>query len=127
MSDSHGSKGSKGSKGSEDCCNCVEGMAEKLEQFKGFYAYIYEEGNKALAQGAIRNVKDNSVLHLERVTKTVFLPGGGLFSNVFTDLYISICSITEFAPLFPVDSVSAEEITNMQNEMQKKLNETRVR
>jgi hypothetical protein len=96
------------------CC-CVEEMAERLEDFEGFFVFLYEGVNEAFVQGVIEEVIDEKILHLSTLSgldvfKTIFLPGGGAISNTFQDLYISICEISEFAPIFEVATATTEQI-----------------
>jgi hypothetical protein len=107
------------------CCECVEEMADKLKKFEGSVSDVFEEGNEAVVCGTIKKVIDDEVLHMQYVYKTVFTPNSGTQEFWYCDLYISICSISEFAPLFPVCALSAEEIMAKRNEMQENAKASR--
>ena len=105
----------KRKKSDDNQCCCVEEMADRLEDFEGFFVFVYEGVNEAFVQGLIEEVIDGKILHLSNlggqgVIKTILLPGGGAISNQFQDLYISICEISEFAPLFEASTATTEQI-----------------
>ncbi|ULM97922.1 hypothetical protein L8956_04110 [Peribacillus frigoritolerans] len=97
------------------CCDCVEEMADRLEDFEGFFVHVYEGVNEVFVQGVIDEVIDGKILHLSTVlgldvSKQTFLPGGGAITIQYQDLFISICEISEFAPLFEVVTATTEQI-----------------
>ncbi|KQL34446.1 hypothetical protein [Psychrobacillus sp. FJAT-21963] len=101
------------------CC-CVEEMADRLEDFEGFFVHVYEGVNEVLVQGVIDEVIDGKILHLSTVlgidvAKQTFLPGGGAITIQYQDLYISICEISEFAPIFEVVTATTEQIDAARN------------
>ncbi|MFP5110649.1 hypothetical protein ACSU6B_28675 [Neobacillus sp. C211] len=100
MSDSHGSHGSHDSHGSHgsqcsQCC-CAEEMAEQLEKNRGKRVAVFEKN--AVITGTIKEVKDDKVLVLTDVFKFQAF-GNAQVIIVVEKLFVSICEITEFAPI----------------------------
>ncbi|MFB6801673.1 hypothetical protein ACFCVU_10760 [Peribacillus butanolivorans] len=108
------------------CCNCVEEMAEQLKKFEQFFSDVYE-GNKAILSGTIDRVIDGEVLRMTNVQKLLFTPSSGTFGNFYNELFISICEITEFSPLFAVTAATDAQVTTMQKQMLLKTKAIKVR
>lgn len=109
------------------CCECAEEMADQLERFENFFSVVFEgENNQTVVFGTIREVIDGEVLHMEDVQKQIILDSGNTFNFFFNDLYISICEINQFSPLFEVTAATAGQVATLQNQVLQNTNATRI-
>ena len=76
---------------------CVEELAEQLEKFIGRDVIVFEKN--AFIFATIKDVKYDSVLVLEDANKTQIFAQNAFIQVVVPKLFVSICEITEFAPL----------------------------
>lgn len=78
--------------------HCVNEMAENLERFRGVPVIVFEKN--AIMLGTVKVVLDDLVLVLKDVIKYTSI-GDQLFQVEVPRLFVSICDITEFAPIDP--------------------------
>lgn len=84
-------------------CRCVEGLARQLRDRRGSFVRVFEKSG-ATARGTIREVVNNSVLILRSTPGVPNTPAkqtctctGQTQTEVFAEIIISLCEITEFA------------------------------
>lgn len=76
--------------------NCVNEMADNLKRFRGVPVIVFEKN--AIMLGTVKVVLDDLVLVLKDVIKYISL-SGQIFEVEVPRLFVSICDITEFAPI----------------------------
>ena len=84
-------------KSKSDCeCQCVETLAKQLKKNIGDLVIVYERNENVLVIGTIKKVIDDSVLVLDQNPSKTICFCGSTSTAGFTELFISICEITQF-------------------------------
>lgn len=100
-----------GSNSGDSGKSCSRGIASQLRRHVGQWVVVYEKN--AIAVGFVTDVRNNSALVLGDALKFVF---DFRLILEFDQLVISVCEITEFAPL------SAAARTTLVNNLRANIN-----